>query len=479
MHHLHALAKFVEKPTPVHLLVLVALAVLGVATVYLVSRYSPTVLLSLTVAAEAFSGNWKYMKVPLPLDRLIFAAGIASLVLGGAAMWSERKLRLQAVHFCLLGLAAYGLCSAIYGGTITTSLGFFALLDRFGWIPFLMFTLAPLLFGTERQRNVLLVIMVAFGFYISLTAVFEGLRLTKLVFPHYITNTSLGITTGRARGPFLNGEADGMGMFFCAACSAIALTRWKSALARWLCVAVICLSSAGIFFTLTRAVWIGAVFGVVCASLLDARVRKIALRAAALVLVGVAAALAVPHIRHRVIDRVTTQSSIWDRLNTFAAAGRLIRDHPIFGIGWERFVTVGPSAMRQSPNYPLTGIGLEIHNVFLSHVTELGIVGGGLWILAFCWVSFNAGIRPCSAELYPWRVAFLAFFGMFLAVAMAAPLADPQANLIFWMMGGLVAMERYSVPRDVPELLARPGRLGDGGSWSAPSLDLPQTAPVR
>lgn len=477
MHHLHSILKLIEQPTPLHLVELVALSVLLIAGVYLASRYSPTILLSLAVAAEAFSGNWKYMKVPLPLDRVIFLVGILSLVLGGAAMWSQRKLRFQPIHFLLLGLAAYGLCSAIYGGTIVTSLGFYAMLDRFGWIPFLMFALAPLLFGTERQRNVLLVVMVVFGSYISATAVLEGLRITKLVFPHYITNPNLGITTGRARGPYLNGEADAMGMFFCAACSGVALTKWRAPLARWLCIVVIGLSLAGIFFTLTRAVWIGAVFGVGIAALLDRQVRRIALRVAAVVVVGVAAALLVPHIRHRVIDRVTTKSSIWDRLNTFAAAGRLIRDHPIFGIGWERFVTVGPSAMRQSPNYPLTGVGLEIHNVFLSHITELGIFGGGLWILAFCWVTFNAAFRPCSTELYPWRVAFLAFWGMFLAVAMAAPLADPQANLIFWMMGGLVAMERYSVARASSQ-----GLLGSAdvhGLVGAPAPTLEVATPSR
>ena len=70
-----------------------------------------------------------------------------------------------------------------------------------GIVPFAMFTLAPLIFGSAKQRNTLLIGLVAIGLYLGATGVLEGLHVWRLVFPSYIANPNVGIQWGRARGP--------------------------------------------------------------------------------------------------------------------------------------------------------------------------------------------------------------------------------------------------------------------------------------
>ncbi len=63
---------------------------------------------------------------------------------------------------------------------------------------------------------------------------------------------------------------------------------------------------------------------------------------------------------------------MWDRQNTDLAALRIMKEKPIFYIGWDNFLNVAPNYMLQQPNYPITGLGIEIHNVFLSHAADPG-----------------------------------------------------------------------------------------------------------
>lgn len=456
MHRLQFITQLLTHPTPAHLVELVALAAVAAAGIFLASRLSATAFFSLGLGAEMFSGDWKYIHVPVPLERVFELAALSALVLRGRRKHAERRIVVQPLHLLLLAVTAWAVCSAIGAHTFGTSLGFYAILDRLGVVPFLGFVLAPLLFATERQRNILLWTLVICGLYLGITAAAEGLGIHHLVQPSFISDKSLGITVGRARGPFLASDADAMMLFGCACGAAIALTRWTRPWMRFLCVIDIVLAGAGIFFTLTRGTWIGAFVGMVVAMMFDRRLRRWIMPSLAVATLGVAFALSFPTIQAKVSGRVNTSSSIWDRQNTDAAALRLVEQHPLTGIGWETFTTKGSLALRQSPNYPMTGEGLEVHDVYLSHLTELGLIGGSMWILAFGSVLFRGIFQRGPDELYAWRVGFIAFAVMFGVEALVIPLSYPMPNLLFWLLAGIVTMDRYSrpVPKPLPELEA-------------------------
>ncbi len=198
MHRLHFITQFLQKPDASGL-ALFAIIVLGaLAAAYLLSRVEVTVLAIAALLLEVFSGNWTLMKVPLPLDRIAAGVALCALVLKGARNVSGRQVVVRPLHIALLCATTWAVCSAILAGTISGGLGFYALLDRFGIVPFIWFTLAPIFFGTARQRRLLIGALISLALYLGLTGTLEGLHLYKLVFPRYIANPNVGIQWGRA-----------------------------------------------------------------------------------------------------------------------------------------------------------------------------------------------------------------------------------------------------------------------------------------
>lgn len=457
MSGLHKLSQFLIHPTSAGLAILGGLLILLPAVAYLGLRLAPGLLVCIGLALEIFSGSWSYMHIPLPLDRLLLLAGLISLVLGGRRAFADRAFVLRPVHVLLLVVAAWATMSAIAAGTLTSHSGFYALLDRLGFVPFLGFALAPLLFGDGRRRNMLLVTLTVVGAYLSVTAIMEGAGLLRFVEPSYIRNSNLGIHYGRSRGPFLEAEADGLAMIMCAVAAAIGLNTWRGKKARLAGGGVISTCAVGSIMTLTRSIWIGASLAVVIALVAHPRTR----RASPLILLGVAGlavtvVFTVPSLHAKASNRLNSTSPVWDRENTDLAALRAAEAHPLFGIGWETFQTKGPDFLREA-NYPLTGAGLEVHNVLLSHVAELGLPGAILWLWALLSVIGGALLRRGPPELRPWRIGLLCIAVPFLVVANLSPLSYAFPNFVLWLWAGIAATPYLSRPfvprRRLPERL--------------------------
>lgn len=431
-------------------------------------------LLSLSIGAEIFSGNWGYLGIPLGADRVLLALGLASLILGGTRVVSQRQLRARPVHLLLLATAVYATASAIAVHTFFQSNGQFALLDRLGIIPFLMFCLAPLLFRQARQRNFLLLVLVAIGAYLGVVALLEGVGLPNLVLPSYIRNPNIGLHYGRARGPFLESAADGISLYMCGVAAVVGMKVWHSRGAQIACAIVAALCGVGVIFTLTRAIWLAAVVGTLAAMLVSPSTRRLIAPTAIIgVLAVVAVVFLVPGLSTKVQGRTQDQLPVWDRYNTNDAALRMVEAKPIFGFGWQTFVSKGTTYIRQSSNYPLTGAGNEVHNVFLSHAAELGIVGFLLWTLALFGAVGGAILRRGPPELAPWRVGLVAVFVGFLVVANLGPLSYPFPNLLLWTWAGIVGAEHFLVPHDTSrehaDAAEEPATLREGATASAVS----------
>jgi O-antigen ligase len=427
---------------------------------------TPTALLSAAIAAEVFSGNWQYFGVPAALDRVLLVLGIVALVWGGVRAVTDRLLRFRPLHLLLLVVALYATFSSMAAHTLGEKDAQFALLDRLGLVPFLLFALAPLVFGTRRQRNVLLGALVAVGAYLGIIVLLEGTGLEHLVFPSYIKDPSLGLHFGRARGPFLESAADGLSLYMCAVAAAVGLRTWRSAGARIACTAVMLVCGFGVLFTLTRAVWIGAALGTIVALAASARTRPLViptLLAGTVLVVG--ALLLIPGLSGKAETRVQDNAAVWDRYNTNDAAVRMIETRPLFGFGWETFGTQGADYMRQAGSYPFTtGAGTVVHNVFLSHAAELGLIGALLWTGALLGAVGGAVFRRGPAELAPWRQGMIAMFVAFLVVANLGPLGYAFPNVVLWTWAGVTGAEHFLRPSRRAVLLVEPstGHVAQG-----------------
>ncbi len=414
-----------------------------------------------TIPADFISGNSKLLHFPLPPQRILLAVGILLLALD-ARPWRATRLRLRPVAVLAAVFLAWTAWSASVAGTLTTSFGVFAMVDRLV-VPIAAFLVAPVVFASTRDRQLLLKVLTVLGLYLGVTAVLEVLGPHALVWPRFIVDPTIGIQYGRARGPFVESEADGLVMSACG--FAAGLLAWQVP-GRWRQVGVLTIgaSALGVLLTLTRSNWIGAIIATALAFLVVPRLRRWFVPIALGGLVGVAGLLSFSHtLNAKVTGRASTQRSVYDRLNTDDAALQIIHQHPLTGVGWERFIVVSSDYVRQARTYPITNIGIEVHNVFLGRAAELGLPGAVLFVLVVLLGPVRALSRPVTGEFAGWRVAALGVVVTWLVCANLSPLPYSTANLLFWLIPGIALTPYLSTPRGEVGAVSEVSEAGEAG----------------
>ena len=408
-------------------------------------------LVTIGLILTCFAGNWGYIKVPLPLDRLFIIGGLLLCLFAWPV--SEGRMRIRPLHIFMALALAWAIVSAISVGQLKGD-GLFALIDRFGPAPFMLCVTAPVTYGSAGSRRFLGRAFTVFGLYLGVVAVGQVVGLSFLVWPQYILDPSIGIHFDRARGPFVEAVANGMMCTYCAAIAGYVgmvdrNRRWR--VVGW---AALLLCLLAIYMTLTRAVWIGAALGLIVVVLAVPRFRRRGIGAlCALGVAGVAVYLAFPSLADAANQRSDDQLPVWDRLNTNAAAIRMIVDHPLDGIGWHMSATRMVEFVRQGADYPVTAASgeIEIHNVFLSRAAELGIPGFALWLAALTTAVLVAVLRrPDSTDLQAWRVVLVAVVIAWGTAAMLGPVPYVQPNYLVWVLAGVVLRDYLTAPRRDP-----------------------------
>jgi O-antigen ligase len=222
--------------------------------------------------------------------------------------------------------------------------------------------------------------------------------------------------------------------------------------------------AVGLIFTLTRAIWLASVCAtvVMVLSLPALRRRLVPLLGGGVALVLVALAV-VPGLGAKAQRRQDDQQPVWDRLNSDSAALRAIEDKPLLGVGWSRFGIASTPYFRQAADYPLTGVGIDAHNLFLSNAVELGLLGTLLWAIGLVGALGGAVAARAPPELALWRLGLVGLAIHWLVVANFGPVAYAFPNVLLWTWAGIVFGHRLTRtaagavvrPRGLP-LLAEP-----------------------
>ncbi len=411
------------------------------ALAYAVLRVEPVWLLSGALALTMFSGSWRHIGLPnlVSPDRLVLVAAVVAFFLREPALGERRRLQLGFTHLVIALAAVFAIGSAIAVDTLTHRSTLYVLIDRHGLAPFVLFTLAPAVFATARDRRILLGTLVAMGAYLGFTSLAEGLSARALVWPRYILDPSFGYQVGRARGPFAESSINGLALYGSVVACGVALATWRDP--RWRRVAAVvglgCLFA--IIFTLQRSVWLGAIIATLVAMGAAPRLRRWlpgTVVAGAIIVVG--ALIVVPGLRENATQRLNDQRTVWDRRNLNDAAEHMFLDRPLFGFGWGTFQQRSADHFQLSPDYPITNPTGMAHNVFLSNLAELGLVGTTLWALALALAIGGAILRRGPPELAPWRTGLLALAIIWLVVALLTPLVQPLPNHLLWLWAGLL-----------------------------------------
>jgi O-antigen ligase len=322
-------------------------------------------------------------------------------------------------------------------------------MDRVGLVPFVAFAIAPLIYATARQRSFLVAVLVGIGWYLGITALLEGFDAKELTWPGYINDPTVGIHFERARGPFAESTIMGAALIGCLVACVIALKTWRSRAARLAAGVLVPVLLLGTILTLTRAVWLAAGLATAVGVLADPKLRRYFVPLAAIATVAVGVALAtVPGLTGQVDERRQDQIPVWDRLNTNAAAWDAFRDEPLNGVGWNQFARRSADYLEQNPNFPLTGNRIEVHNVLLARLAEVGLIGTLPWMLALLLgVAVPAFRRsPTDSDLEPWRIGLLMYGTAWTVIAAFGPMSGAFPNLFLWLLAGIVAIPMTSRP---------------------------------
>lgn len=456
----------VHRLDPFAVIALAAAAAPVLATCLLLLE--PAWILTAGVMLSVFSSNWGNMGIPIPVDRVVIVCGIGAALLRSLRADAEPKLDIRRVHWVMLLLVLYAVGSAAWSGSLTSHAPLFALLDRLGVVPFLLFLVAPATFSTQRQRRILAFGLVLLGTYLGLITLFEAVGARAFVLPHYILNPALGIHAQRGRGPFLEAGANGLAIFECLVAAAVTMSWQRSRRLRWLVLGVIVLGTAGILFTLTRQSWFGAGAGTVAAMLAHRRLRGwLPLAGVGVAVVAVAALVLIPGLSQNVNQRLADQVPLWDRLNSDAAALRMVEARPAFGFGWGRFGPASAPYYRLAATYPLSRVNVA-HNLPLSNASELGLVGLALWLAIVIAGVAAPAARRAAPDLEPWRIGLIAIAVAWLVQANLTPLDYAFDNYVVWLWAGLVFAGRAATrPTRHPRVSQALGHSSAGAAASA------------
>jgi len=329
----------------------------------------------------------------MSVDRLLLMAVLASFVV---SRWRAGGFhsRLNAVDVVTLSFLGVVCVSTFMNDWHAVRPGIPPIVPRLinGFIiPCMLYAMGRYTNPDERSYRWFYFAFAGFGVYLAVTAFCEIAGAWSYVFPRYISDSSLGIHFGRARGPFL--QSVRLGIYLTAGLAAVWVPLiWQRNRGRpglLLGLVFSCLIIAAHYVTYTRSVWLGLAIGtlVVILFTFELKWKRVCL-------VGVAFALlvAAPMLSGSLVEFKREYSAVETRQSTemrsvFAVVSwEMFKDQPLTGHGFGQFPIKNlPYLNDRSYGFSLQTIrGYIHHNTFLSILVELGLVGFVLylWMLA-------------------------------------------------------------------------------------------------
>lgn len=246
---------------------------------------------------------------------------------------------------------------------------------------------------TERRVHAALGALAAFGIYLAATGLLEVTQQWWLVFPPYIADPVRGLGFGCARGPML--QPVSFGSYVAVGMLSAWLLRGRRR-GRWLLVTSFPLFLAALFVTYTRSVWLGALSGlfIVFALTLRRYWRGLVLGSmlAAIVFVGATKWETLLAFPRGTETAEGTRHSAYLRLSFAYVSWRMFVDRPWFGVHFGHFPAAKlPYLADRSTSLDLESLRpLAHHNVFLSLLTETGLIGLAAFVtLLGCWTRMG------------------------------------------------------------------------------------------
>lgn len=386
-----------------------------------------------------------------PLERpdnyalLIVLAGLLGLA------FQSRKTRQRLSTYVLVLLLFVVLHGGLSDGF---SRGTFAAVMRAVGIPFLICALLVAVGLRERELDAFQRGMAALGSYIGIVSILEQIHASSWILPPWVSNPYLRasdpsldewIGSGRSGGTLLQPAWNGLllSLIFWIVLLRIRRKGWSSS-----AVIAMSLCAAGVFFTYTRAAWLGLALSLIWLpgwhrSPRQALVRRVALACIAVVFLVAAGGTA--------RERLSDSDTVYFRFSVWGAGLRLARAHPLLGVGFGNFapemsnVEQGFGGLVSNRRDDIRD--MPAHNIPLTLLVEFGTVGLLLYTLAFFDVARTA--RDNARQLWgrsgaAWVCAFAI---VYIVNAQFATALDVTTQVVFFGSLGVIAGARQSSPQ--------------------------------
>lgn len=389
---------------------------------------------SLTLCLSVFSGNFTRIIPVIPVDRL---CTVLFLIAAIRISWTDRPV-LRPIHAVLIAQILWVAGSAVAAATLTQGAGFYALIDQVV-VPSALFTVAPVVFRSEQDRVLLLRCIAVTCVYVGMVSSAQSLGLSSFVFPRYIAQASVPGEITRAVGPSLQAASNGAMLTMCIAPILMLFAQSRSG---WRIVSIVALIATilGSFLSLTRSVWAGGLIAFVIYAVLDPRARRVAFGiASGAALAAVTAFSLIPSLAAVVGARASTVRSLDDRSTTNIAAIQMFDVHPLFGVGWARFLDNVDSYVRQQDLVPLTTTHIPAHNIFLSRAAELGFLGVVLFVMSLALGPARSIVVAWISGRRDWATVLACMLAAWFSVAMLTPMGYTFPNYFLWLIAGVLA----------------------------------------
>jgi len=445
-----------------------------------VSRGSLVVgCLALVIVAACFGHNFLHFDVgslPMTLDRIVAGVLIGAYLVQRRLGRADPKPlgRGDLVLMLLMGTLVVSTVWGGWGKGITPKFEPLVRLVSGYLIPLAVFWIArqtPL-----DRRNVSLVhgTLACFGVYLAATGLLEVTGQWWAVFPKHIADPDLGEHFGRARGPMVQSINYGL----CLGCCLLAawLWRWRfGRVGQLILVGLMPLMLAGIYVSYTRSVWLGAGLGALTVLGLTLRGswRPLVLGT----IVSSALAVGVTQMDKLVAFRreysaAQTAESVNVRGSFVYLSWQMFLDRPLWGVGFGQF----PQAKLAYLSDRTSAVNLEAtrryvhHNMFLSVLTETGLIGFALFLAVLAgwgqmgWRLFRGRDVPDWARAH--GALLLGALAVYVCQAAFHELSyTPIDNSLLFLLAGTAAGLRTLIQ---PATLPSGTRQGVAG-WAPPA----------
>ncbi len=430
--------------------------------------------LAVLVSGSVFGYDFFHIPAPIPITADRALLGLIVMTFGILVVREKAYLRELVATDYLAG----GLLVVLLGSALLTDSGYFKNLPLsrfifFYLLPFGLYFVVKHAKFTDRELKLVAIGFCGFCVYLALTAVAESRGWYGIVFPSYIRDPKVTEFLGRGRGPFLNPISNGI---FLTTGLAMAVMLWKLARNNLFEKAVWTLAIPVLFVgnicTLTRSVWMGMILAVgLIVLFITTRRQKAVLivtgTVGAVLLFAVLGSSLINFKRDKHVSKNEMSQSAQLRPIFASIAWEMIQDRPFFGCGFGQYNKHKRRYM-QDPHSDLQlskGAPYLQHNVVLSLVTEVGLIGVGLFLMLLVRAGQEAAMLVRWPDATPWTRAYgLVMLAMLISYFINGMFHDvsiiPMANSLLFFLLAIIVGTRYTYRKD------KKAYISIGRSWA-------------